>query len=227
MIFRSHTAWFVSVAVTLLSVGASSTRAIAQSAAPQTAIAQTTYQFDVSYDTEVILTTITSEVSEASISGYNPEAAYGLTNFESTNYSQFDSNAGVYTFVADAAQFGLEGLPVGTDVFFGSGEDKLFGTSNATAAINYTNGTLEGYGTITITGGAGRFSGATGTLNFFETESLNQDPTAPLRGQAFLNGSFQTPQQVPEPRINLVIAGGIIGASFLLRQRRLRSAGES
>lgn len=54
---------------------------------------------------------------------------------------------------------------------------------------------------------------------------VDQDPTAPLRGKAFLTGSFQTPQKVPEPKINLVLIGvEVTAAGFLLRQRRLRSA---
>lgn len=213
MILRSHTAWLVPIAA-LLSVAASAARAVAQ----------TTYPFDLSYNTQVILTPITPEVSQASVSGFNPSAPYGLTNFTSINYSRFNPQTAVFTFVPNAANFGLENLALGVDRFFGSGDDQLFGSSNATAAINNANRTLDGSGTITITGGSGRFAGATGVLNFSETEPLDQDPTAPLRGRAFLTGSFQTPQKVPEPRINLLLASGIIGAGFLLRQRRIRSA---
>jgi hypothetical protein len=91
--------------------------------------------------------------------------------------------------------------------------------------INNATGTLDGTGTITITGGSGRFVGANGILNFSESEPLEQDPTAPLRGKAFLSGSFQTPQKVPEPKMNLVLIGiEVTAVGFLLRQRRLRSA---
>jgi hypothetical protein len=215
---RSRITWLIPLAFTLVGFGSSI----------KSATAQTTYEFDTFYDIEVILTPITPEVSQASISGFNPDAPYGLTNFSSINYSQFNPATGVFTFVPDAAQFGLEGLPVGVDRFFGSGDDQLFATSNATAAINFTSGILEGSGTVTITGGAGRFSGATGVLNFFETEPLDQDPTAPLRGQAFLSGSFQTPRTVPEPTATTTLIGiGVTGAGFLLRQRRLLSAGKS
>lgn len=217
MILRLQTAWLVPIAA-LLSVAASAARAVAQ----------TTYPFDVSYNTEVILTPITPEVSQASVSGFNPSAPYGLTNFTSINYSRFDPQTGVFTFVPNAANFGLENLAVGVDRYFGSGDDQLFGSSNATAAINNANGTLDGSGTITITGGSGRFAGATGVLNFSETEPLDQDPTAPLRGTAILSGFFQVPQKIPEPGTNLALVGvGVTGVGFLLRQRRLRSAKES
>lgn len=206
MILRSHTAWLVPVAMTFISVLSGAAKAIAQ----------TTLPFNTSYETEVILEPVTPNVSRASISGFNPDAPYGLTNFTSTNYSQFDPETGTFTFVPDATQFGLQGLPVGTDVFSGSGEDQLFGTSNATATIDLTTGTLNGSGTVTITGGEGIFSGASGILNFSETEPLNQDPTAPLRGQAFLSGSIEV---VPEPgaEIGILVGMGVIGSSFLLR----------
>ncbi len=205
--------WLVPVAITFISVVSGAAKAIAQ----------TTLPFDTSYDTEVILEPITPNISRASISGFNPDAPYGLTNFTSTNYSQFDPETGVFTFVPDAARLGLQGLPIGTDVFSGSGDDQLFGSSNATAAIDLTSGTLNGSGTVTITGGAGRFSGASGILNFSETEPLNQDPTAPLRGQAFLNGSIEV---VPEPEAatGTLVGMGVIGSSLLLRRLRRSSA---
>ena len=208
IIFRTHITWLVPVALTFISVGCGATKALTQ----------TTLPFDTFYDTEVVLEPITPNVSKASISGFNPNAPYGLTNFTSTNYSQFNPQTNTFTCVSDALQCGLEGIPVGTDVYFGSGEDKLFGNSNATAVINLTNGTLNGSGTVTINGGAGRFNNATGILNFSETESLNQDPTAPLKGRAFLSGNIEI---VPEPKAEMgtLVGIGAIAASFLIRQR--------
>ena len=196
----------------LLGVGASTAKAIAQ----------TTFPFDVVYNTEVTLTPIPStEVSKAFISGFNSDAAYGLTNFLSIdNYSRVDPNTGNLVFVQDPAKFGLQGLPIGRDKFFGSGDDKLFGSSSASASFDFINRQLVGSGTITITGGAGKFSGATGIFNFNEIESLDQDPTALLRGQAFLSGSFQTPQKVSELRTNATLFGiCVIGIGFISRRR--------
>lgn len=208
MRFHTNNTWFVPIALTLVSVVSGATKALAQTSLP----------FDTFYDTQVVLKPITPTVSQASISGFNPDAPYGLTNFTSINYSQFNPQTNTFTFIPDAAQFGLEGLPVGTDAFFGSGEDKLFASSNATAVINLANGTLDGFGTVTITGGTGRFSNATGILNFSETESLAQDPTAPLKGEAFLSGNIEV---VPEPRTEMgtIVGIGVIGASFLMRRR--------
>jgi hypothetical protein len=215
MTFRLNTLWLFPVVLTLVSVVSSTTKAIAQ----------TTFEFDTFYDTEVTLETLTPLISKATVLGFNPNAPYGLTNFTSiNNYSQFNPATGIFTFVSDPAQFGLTGER-GMDSFFGSGEDRLSGSSNATAAIDPTTNSLNGSGTITITGGSGRFIGATGTFNFTETESLDQDPTAgPLRGKAFLKGSFQIPQRVPEANTNIALIGfGIIGSALALHQRRLRS----
>ncbi|MEH1837457.1 MAG: hypothetical protein V7L20_01525 [Nostoc sp.] len=196
----------------LLGVGASTAKAIAQ----------TTFPFDVVYNTEVTLTPIPStDVSKAFVSGFNSDAAYGLTNFLSIdNYSRVDPNTGNLVFVQDPAKFGLQGLPIGRDEFFGSGNDKLFGSSSASASFDFINRQLVGSGTITITGGAGKFSGATGIFNFNEIESLDQNPTALLRGQAFLSGSFQTPQKVSELRTNATLFGiCVIGIGFISRRR--------
>jgi len=187
----------------------------------KSASAQTTYPFDTVYDTVVTLTPITKDVSQALVLGVNPDAPYGLTNFKSfNNYSRVDPATGNLVFVRDASKFGLSGFPIGGEEFSGNGADKLFGNSTATAAFDFPNNVLSGTGTINITGGAGRFSGANGTLNFTEIEPLNSDPTAPLKGHAFLKGSFQTPHQVPEPATNTALIGIGMIAAFQLRYRR-------
>ncbi|GAA6624085.1 hypothetical protein [Scytonema sp. NUACC26] len=215
MRFRLKTTWLFSVVLTLLGV-------VSRQPA---ALAQNTFEFDTFYDTEVTLETLTPLISKATILGYNPNAPYGLTNFTSiNNYSQFNPTTGMFTFVPNPAQFGLAG-EIGSDSFFGSGEDRLFGSSNATATIDPTTNSLNGSGIITITGGSGKFIGATGILNFTETESLDQDPTAgPLKGKAFLKGSFQIPQKVPEPNTNIALIGlGAIGVACVLHKRRFRA----
>ncbi|BDI18158.1 hypothetical protein ANSO36C_39600 [Nostoc cf. commune SO-36] len=172
--------------------------------------------------TEVTLTPIPStDVSKAFVSGFNPDAEYGLTNFSSIdNYSRVDPDTGNLVFVQDPAIFGLQGLPIGRDEFFGSGDDKLFGRSSATASFDFINRQLVGSGNITINGGTGNFSGATGIFNFREIESLDQDPNAPLKGQAFLSGSFQTPKKVPEPSTKATLFGMcVIGIGLMAGKR--------
>lgn len=206
----NKTAWFVPVTLALLGVGISSPRTNAQ----------TTFDFDTFYDTTVVLKPLTPQLTEATITGTNANAPYGLTNFSSLNYSQFNPATGTFTFIPDAAKFGVEGLPLGMDMYFGSGEDKLFGLSNATAVIDSANNLLNGTGTVTITGGGGRFTGATGTFSFNESEPLNADPTAPLKGRAFIKGTFQVPQRVPEPKTDMGLVGvAVVGVGLLSRYR--------
>jgi hypothetical protein len=187
----------------------------------QSASAQTVLPFNTVYDTLLTLTPITgTNVSQALIVGVNPDAPYGLTNFRSfNNYSRFNVATGNLEFVQDASIFGLSGLPIGGEEFFGNGDDKLFGNSTATAAFDFPNNVLAGSGVINITGGAGRFSGANGTINFTEIQPLS-DPTAPLIGQATLKGSFVVPQQVPEPATNTALIGmGLMGSALVVKRR--------
>jgi hypothetical protein len=204
--------WFIPVTLALLNVGLSSARTNAQ----------TIFDFDTFYDTTVVLEALTPPVTKATITGFNPNAPYGLTNFSSLNYSQFNPATGTFTFVPDATRFGVEGLPVGMDMYFGSGEDELFGLSEATAVIDRANNLLNGTGTVTITGGKGRFAGATGTFRFTESEPLNEDPRAPLKGRAFIKGTFQVPQRVPEPKTHIGLIGVAVFGVSLLSRNQLR-----
>ena len=211
---RFNTACFRLIPVALTIVGLGSF--------VESASAQTVFPFDTVYDTVVTLTPIAgTDVSQALVEGVNPDAPYGLTNFRSfNNYSRIDPATRNLVFVQDASLFGLSGFPIGGEEFSGNGADRLFGNSTATASFDFVNNVLTGSGTINITGGAGRFSGALGTINFTEIEPLNSDPTAPLVGQAFLTGSFVVPQQVPEPATNTALIGmGLIGTGLLVKRR--------
>ncbi|MBR8833926.1 MAG: hypothetical protein DSM106950_07780 [Stigonema ocellatum SAG 48.90 = DSM 106950] len=214
MMIRSRVTWLIPVAFSLVGFGST----------VQSATAQTTYPFEAPYDIVSEFEQITPDVSKVTTTGENADAPYGLTNFKTIDYAQFDPTTGITTAVPDAATFGLKGLPIGTTVFSGSGNDSLFGNSNATATNDIENLIVSASGSVNITGGSGRFSGATGTLTHLDTYPLNSDPTAPLTGRTLVSGSFETPQSVPEPTATTtLISIGIIGANFLVRQRRLQS----
>lgn len=208
---RSHSVWLVPVALTLVGFGSGATKAIAQ----------TTYPFNAEYDIVVETEEIAPGISKGTAVGESADASYGLTNLMSMSYSQVDPNTGVITAGPDATAFGLEGLPILTDVFFGSSNDRLFGTNTATVFTDFENLTATASGTVTITGGSGRFSGATGTLSLTDYYTLSPDPNAPLIGQALVNGSIQV---VPEPgtEIGTLIGIGAISTGVLLRRRRYR-----
>lgn len=117
--------------------------------------------------------------------------------------------------------FGLQGEPVLCDRYFGM-ENELFGTANDQACFDFEQGTVAGGGTITLTGKAGIFENATGQITFTQNDRLTStDVTEPFEGQATLNFSVQTPQEVPKPTTNATLVGiGIIGSGLLWRRRR-------
>lgn len=208
---RSYTGWFVPVALALVSFGLDAAKAIAQ----------TTYPFSANYD---ILTgsrdTAAPDVLELLIEGQSTNAPYGLTNINSQTYAQINFATSEVRIGSDPQVFGVQGLPNGSDVVFGSGSDKLFGTNSSTGLLDFRTFTQTLSGTFTITGGEGRFSGATGTLALSGTNTFSPDLTG-ASGQISIIGSFQT---VPEPSANLTLmAMGAIAAGVLLHQHNLRS----
>lgn len=208
MILRSYSAWLVPIALTLASFGTGGAKAIAQ----------TTYPFEATYNAQITnKPTSLPNVFQTTVTGESPDAPYGLTNLTINNYSTVDFNTGQATYDSDPARFGLEDVPFGT-LTLSDSDDKLFGTNSGTASLE------AGSGTINITGGEGRFVGASGSLDLSQIITSNPDPsgvTAPIISPATISGSFQA---VPEPRSNATIIGiGVLGVGFLLRQHRQRS----
>ena len=209
MIKSLYTAWVFGVALTLVGFGSSVTKASAQ----------TTYPFQATYNSEITTKeTNIPLVLDTTVIGESPDAPYGLTNLIIRNYSQVDPNTGVATYNSDPATFALQNVPFGTLTLSGQGNDKLFGTNKGTASLE------SGSGTISITGGEGRFRGATGTLDLFQTITSNPDPTgltAPIISPATISGSFLVSQAVPEPKTDAMLVGiGVIAAGLVLRRHR-------
>ena len=209
-----NTVWLVPV-VTLVGFGSS--------AAP--AIAQSTYTFSANYDLSNSATSVAPEVSEIFISGTSTAAPYGLAQINSLIYSQSDFVTGELRTDTDPTALDLQGLPLGYVVLEGTGSDKLIGTETANGAIDLQTFGVTNNGTITLTGGEGIFSEATGTLSFSEVGTFSTDPSVPYRGQLSVNGSFEA---VPEPGTDtgMLVGMGIIGAGVMLRRRSRRSTRE-
>lgn len=206
-----YTAWVFGV-MTLVGFGSSVTKAIAQ----------TTYPFQATYNAEITTKeTNIPLVLDTTVRGETSDAPYGLTNLVIKNYSQVDPNTGVATYNSDPATFGLQNVPFGTLTLSGQGNDKLFGTNRGTASL------VSGSGTISITGGEGRFRGATGSLDLFQTITSNPDPTgltAPIISLGTISGSFLVPKTVPEPKtVPMLVGIGVIGAGLVLK-RHLRAS---
>lgn len=191
----------------------------------KSAEAQIIYPFETIQEYETTLVPIERNISKVTNIGMSVDAPYGLTNFVNTNYSELNPNTGVLKFSPDPATFGLENLPFGSITYFGSTSDKLFGNISGTGLLDFQNLVGNVSGTITVTGGEGKFSGATGTLTFVENNTFSPNPTAPINGRNFVSGSIVAPTKVPESGTTTAIVGfGLIGASILLRRHKLKFA---
>jgi hypothetical protein len=215
MLFR-HPVWLAPVVVTLLCFALGDAKAFAQDL----------YSFETIQEYETTLVPIQGNISKVTNIGISVDAPYGLSQFENFNYSELDSNTGVIKISPDPKTFGLEGFPNGKNTFFGNGPDKLFATTSGSGLLDFQNLVGNVSGTITITGGEGRFQGATGILTFVENNTFTEDPTAPIKSRAKVSGSFRViPIAVPEPSsITALVGAGITGACFWLRRRNYRTA---
>ncbi|WP_414583030.1 hypothetical protein [Scytonema sp. PCC 10023] len=215
VILRSYTARLVPVTLMLLGFGLGGGRATAQ----------TSYPISSYYDTTIYVTPITSDVSQVIESGISADAPYGLNQYDGLTYSKTNPTTGELTFNIDPTTFGLQDLPLGY-ITFGSGTNKVFGTSDATTTIDLVNLTSSGSGSVDITGGEGIFKNATGRLLFTEEDIIIPgEITTTLKGRALVYGSINTLKTVPEPKTTTTLIGiGMIGAGFLVRRHRLKSA---
>ena len=142
----------------------------------KSAAAQTIYPFNATYTGENTLVPITENISKVTITASSTDAPYGLTNFVNTNYGLIDPSTGEVAFNPDAATFGLKDLPQGGLTFLGTESDKLFGNIIGNGKLDFQNLNGTATGNFNITGGEGRFVGATGIFTFLENDTLNADP---------------------------------------------------
>lgn len=258
MILRSRTAWIVPAALALVGFGLG-----------DRAIAQSTFDFSVTYDTEFTFPPLDEElrpevldisplvedlppefqaalpenlpselsnpeILDVQVTGENaaPNTPFGLTNFTSNTVGlplppQTDPTTGqptrqVSIFRANPADLNVDvPTPEFSDVYFGGDTDnKIYGQANDQAIFDFVEGTVQGFGVITIVGGEGIFEGASGRIEFTQSDELGA-PNEPTRGQAKLDFSVEVPQVVSEPTSNAAIVGmGVIGSLLLLRRYR-------
>ncbi|MBW4599705.1 MAG: hypothetical protein KME29_08825 [Calothrix sp. FI2-JRJ7] len=187
----------------------------------KSAQAQIIYPFETIQEYETTIVPITANISRVTNTGINIDAPYGLTNFINTNYSELNPSTGVIKFSPDPATFNLENLPFGSITYFGSTNNKLFGTVSGTGLIDFQNLVGNVSDTITITGGEGKFNGATGTLTFVENNTISPNPTTMMKGRNLVSGNIIVPIKVPESDTNAALIGfGLIGATTLVRRNK-------
>lgn len=210
MIQRSYTAWLVPFAFSLLGLGLSTAKAIAQT---------TTLPFEARYNIRTTLRPITLDILEGTDVGESADAPYGLTNLMGLDYIRIDPETAAWIINTNPATFGLENSQIGFFALKGSGSDRIFGTTSGTFFFNFEEGIVKGSSTINITGGDGQFRSAQGILGLFINNTINPDPTAP--NEVLISGSFHVPEPVPEPTTSgTLIGAGAIGILFLRHRRR-------
>ncbi len=188
-----------------------------------TASAQTTYQFSANYDTvSQDIPTDTPGVIKILLQGGSSDAPYGLTRASSVSYAQINPVTGAGIINTDPTVFGAQNLPQGFFTVFGSGSNKLFGTVSGTSSLDLPTLTNTLSGILSITGGEGIFSGATGALTLSAIETFNPDFTG-ARGRFSVNGVIVSDAStaVPEPTSALsILALGAVGAASLLKRNK-------
>ncbi|MEH2291505.1 hypothetical protein [Nostoc sp.] len=213
MILHSLKMWIVPFVITSVSLCSNVARATAQ----------TIFPFIGNYRTTVNITPISGNVSQVFEVGLSDDAPYNLGLYKGLTYSVIDDK-GNLTFNNNPEVFGVQGFPLGY-IVFGDGANKLFGTSDASASVNFDNLTAKGSGIVNITGGEGIFKNAISRLLFSEEDTVNLGPTTTLNGLALVSGSIEVSQKVPEPTMIvgvIVVFGGLGIGSFAKRKRTAR-----
>ncbi len=208
---RSYTSWFFLGVITVLSFGSNTHKAVAQ----------TTYPFNATFNTSSTSVPVTADVSGITFSGEITGSPYGLTQISGFSYSQLDSTTGSLRFNTNPGTFGLQSLPQGEVMLFGSGSNRLIATNNATGVIDFQTLRATTTNIFTITNGEGLFKGATGSLTLDEVFQISSDPAVPTTGRSQVSGTIQVPltQKVPEPNnITPILSMSVLGAAFLWRQ---------
>ncbi|MBR8838428.1 MAG: hypothetical protein DSM106950_31605 [Stigonema ocellatum SAG 48.90 = DSM 106950] len=209
--FRSRIVWFVPVALSVVGLGA----------LPAPATAQATYNFSANFDGFSLTTSIVPpEINEIRFEGDSTDAPFGLTKLSTLLYSQVNRNTGSAILDTDPKVLGVQGNPDGSFVLLGTGSDKLFASVRATGSLDSSTNTERLSGTVNLTGGEGRFSGANGTLALSGGVVLAQEPNGLERTQISVTGSFKS---VPDPsNLMALISLGVGGAGVLLSRRIYR-----
>ncbi|WP_341529582.1 hypothetical protein WKK05_09870 [Nostoc sp. UHCC 0302] len=210
---RSNSKWLLPVTVCLVTFG---------SIRPAVS-AQINYTFSANYDTLNTSVNAAPNIVQVSPSWKSTNASFGLNTLSGLVYGLTDFNTGKFTFDTNPTKFGLQGFPAGSVVIEGSGGDKLFASDSAVGLIDFQTLTATTTGVYTITGGEGKFKGASGKLDFSEIGKLSLDPNTPFQGKASVTGSFQV-NAVPEPKYDAaLLALGVLGVGTQLRRRSLRA----
>lgn len=185
------------------------------------ATAQTTYNYSATYDGFSNRSFIPPDRNEVIVDTESNDDPLGFNKLSGVIYSRVNPVTGAAVLDTNPNAFDLLGKPDGSFVFLGSNNDKLFATARANGLVDFSGdeGTESISGTINITGGEGRFSGAKGTLSLTGDVVVFSTPNVPEPTKLVLKGSITT-AKVPEPStLMALISVGVTGAGVLLNRR--------
>lgn len=182
-------------------------------------LAQTSFDFDATYDITASSIELDFGVLKVLLTGSSEDAPFGLTQISGVTYSLGDLLTGDFQANTDPTVFGLLDAPLGEITFFGSGDNKLIGSDEITGTINLETLIARSTGIFSITRGEGELEQASGVLSFSEVSQLSLDPNIPLTGVATVSGTFEI-QSVPEPHPSITLIGlGVIGSMLLFPKK--------
>jgi hypothetical protein len=146
----------------------------------------------------------------------------------STGFSNFGAFASTQSHcIPGAPNAGNPVQPITDGQFsydFGAG-DLLTGTYSGQAS--FSNGVVTGTENLVVTGGTGRFAGATGFITSVGRLAFQPNPQGPGFVGVFngtVNGRINVPGAVPEPATWAMMIAGFGLAGSAARRRRLQAA---
>jgi hypothetical protein len=153
-------------------------------------------------------------------------ASFGLTSFTTINYASLpEAQVGFQTgkpfeYGTNPRDFGFNEDETGV-TFFGSGDDRIFGSLKGIAVVDPQTFINNTEGSINITGGTGRFQNASGQVTFSGLVNLN--PNNPVNtGKVSFNFSVTTPKSVPENNLSGITLAVVATGLFLSKKQLVR-----
>lgn len=158
------------------------------------------------------------------VPGGGPDPACAPLPFRSITSLPGTSNLGSFSYRTNSCISGTAGGPIAGLFSFDFGDGDLFDGTLAGFNPPTVGGVTNLFLTHTITGGTGRFLGASGSITNTGTVDMRGGP--PFRLNFDLSGTVDAPA-VPEPATWAMLLAGFAAIGGKLRRRRHLHAGEA
>ena len=217
--FRSHVTWYLPVTLSLICLGISGTQATAQ----------TTLDFNAKFNaSSQFAGPPQGSVVPVLIAGSTSNAPLDLSQLSALSYDPLAGiqTGGPFIFSTDPAVLGAPTSDPGSFTLSSSGGDSLLGNFTGTESIDFSTFKASFTADVTITGGTGRLTGATGNGTFSGIFQLN-----PLdfsgQGPVVVNTALTIPRTVSEPSTILGTVSVALGLGGLMIKKKFPSLQKS